>query len=678
MNHKDIVNGRGKYINDIKFDGMLYMSLVRSPYAHAKINRINGGLNSSELKAYYMSEEMASSGELGSLGSSSSGASLFEPVLAIDYVNYMGQPVAAVFGNNEYESEDLLDSVEVDYDPLEAVATIDDAFKKGSIHNGTKNNIVNSSYLGRDFNPEYDVVVEDTLMNNRIVQNPIETRGIVAVPENDNITVYISTQSAHLIRDGICSALKIPKDRLRVIQADTGGAFGLKAVMYPEYIIAVYAAMKYKRPVKWIETRREHLMAAHAGRGIKAHLKLYAKKDGKITGIKGEIIVDAGAYKAGVGESTANFVAFQLTGPYDIKNAYINAISVFTNKAPMGYYRGAGRPEASFFMERMIDLLADKLNMDPARLRLINASDGPFRSPLGLEVKEATRPFLENALKAFNYYQVSKYEHTGISFFVLIPAVSPGETARALIKDNKIKVWLGGNDHGQGHEYLVKSILSDQLGIDPDIISYENGDTSSMESGIGTWGSRSAIAAGSALYALCRKLKDDVYKKYGDYSPELLLRDEHDEYVFAKIDSPINSVNACMVTADVDDLGNIKVKDIYSYFDLGHVMNRENVNNQIYGGSLQGMAQVLSECVRYSEDGQLMTSSIYDAGLLTADKIPRYHNIIVENPSNALNGAKGLGESPAIGVPSALSRAVEMATGKRIRETPVSQEYLIK
>lgn len=669
------VNGNGKYIDDIKFDDMLYMSVYRSQYGRAKINNVTGGLNANEFNAYYKS----SAGEMASLGAEENKNVYLEHVFATDYVNYQGQPIAAVFGKTRYESEDLLNTVKVDYEPLKAISSIDESLKGDIIHEGTKNNILASHELGNDFNEndiDYDIILEDEFFNERIIANPIETRGCIANYKDNKLYFHVSTQSVQSVKTGLIESLNLNDNDVIVIQADTGGAFGVKGSFYPEYVMAAYASMKYKKPVKWIETRSEHLMAAYPGRGVKAKIKIYAKNNGKITGLKGEIYVDAGAYDAGTGSFAPRFIAYQLTGPYNIENAYVKAISLITNKAPMGPYRGAGRPEAAFLMERMIDLLADKLKMDIADVRLINASDKPFKSPLGLEIKEATKPFLENALKDLNYKEISKKEKTGIAFFVLIPASRPGESARIIVNNGKVKVYLGGNVHGQGHEIFVKNILEKELKIRREIITLENGDTSMMKRGVGTWGSRSAIAGGSALLYAAREIKKEIIRKYGDYTPEKLLSGNFDKYKFIEIDYDVNSINFNMITSSMDKTGRIKVDKWYSYYDLGNVLSEMNVKAQIMGGAMEGIGQVFSESLKYS-DGQLLTQSISDAGLLTSDHVPEYYIKWIENPSAALNGAKGLGEAPTIGTPVALARSIELNTGKRIRETPVKFEDLI-
>ncbi|MEM4772012.1 MAG: xanthine dehydrogenase family protein molybdopterin-binding subunit, partial [Thermoplasmatales archaeon] len=640
-NSELFVTGHGHFVDDIKLPGMMFMSVVRSPYARAKILRIKGGLNSSEF-----SRRMASVGEGATPGASYA----VQPVFATEYVNYVGEPVAAVFADDRYKAEDMLESVDVEYDVLKPIVTIEQALSSEPIHPGMKSNVIASGSLGADFKEPDGIVLEDVLVNERIATNPIEPRGVVADFNGSNLNVYISTQSVYSIKSGLSQVLGLSMDRIRVMQMDTGGAFGSKGGLYPEYVIASYASMKYKRPVKWIETRREHLSSTNQGRGATGRMKIFSDRNGRIKGLKGEIIVDSGAYGSGIGIFASRYISSMVTGPYLIENAFINYKTVLTNKVPLGPYRGAGRPEAAFFIERMIDLLADELSMDPAEIRLLNATEKPFVSPVGLEI-DASKPFIERALKSLKYKEITrKNRNFGLSFFVLVPAVFPGETARVLVKDGRVNVWLGGNSHGQGHENWVKTIVNEELDVPENIVFLFRGDTGMIKEGIGTWGSRSAIVGGAALVSACRKIKQDVIKKYGRYTPSLLLSGEWDCYVKEERRRQLNSFGANLVTVDVDEFGAVKINDCKAYYDVGRALNRDMVIGQIRGGMAQGIGQVLHETIRYNEDGQLLTSSISDAGVPTAEQLPDFDVLYEENRSDEPHGAKGLGESPTIGV----------------------------
>lgn len=660
------VEGKGTYVDDINLPGMLYMAVIRSPYSRARITSLKGGLTGKDY-----SGRMASFGE----GGSDEINVYSEPILAQDYVNYLGQPVAAVFGEDRYNAEDLLSSVDVDYEPMKPVMDIDASLKAEPIHPGTRNNILVDRWVGKEFKDTGSpVVLEDSFYNRRVATNAIEPRGVVATWDGSRLTMWVSSQSVHSIREGLVEAMGLEPGSVRVIQADTGGGFGLKGGLHPEYVIAAHAAMKYGRPVKWIETRSEHLSSSNPGRGAKAKLKIFAGRDGVISGITGEVNVDAGAY-GGFAEFAPRFIAYQLTGPYSIPNGHIRALATLTNKVPQGPYRGAGRPEASFFMERMVDLLADELKMDPADVRLANMSSKPFKSPLGLEI-DGAKPFFQKALKELEYGTRFTADSSGLGFFVLVPGIGPGEGARLKVEKGKIKVWLGGDTAGQGHQEFVRTLINEELGVERELVELQLGDTDAVKRGVGAWGSRSAIVAGAAVVSVARKVKDMIVKDFGTYSVDNLLSGSYDIDHFEEMKMTLNSFGANAAKADVSPLGSIKVKDCWSYYDVGRVLSEESVHGQILGGVVQGIGQVLSEEIAYSDEGELLTGSIADSGLLTADQLPNFVVKVAEVPSSLPHKAKGLGEGPTIGVPSALVRSIEKVTGKRIRETPVKPETI--
>jgi carbon-monoxide dehydrogenase large subunit len=642
------------------------MAVIRSPYGRAKLLKVSGGINSSELKA-----GLASVGE-----DSSEGGGVAQPVLASDYVNFVGQPVAAVLGKDAYDAEDKMDEVEIDYEPLKAVTDPESALISPPIHPGTESNVLANFQLGRPFDlHDVPVVLQDTLLNRRISPNPLEPRGVVVDFDGSRLTVWASTQSVHAWKEGLCESLALDPKSVRIVQMDTGGAFGSKGGCYPEYVIACYASMKLKRPVKWIETRTEHLMATHQGRGARAKMKIYADRSGKILGLNADLLIDAGAYAPGMGTMAPRWIGFQITGPYAISNVFVDAKSVYTNKVPLGPYRGAGRPEAAIFIERMMDLLADELKMDPVEVRLRNASSEPFTSPLGLRL-DPFKPFLESAAKELGYYERRDGESVGFSCFVLIPAAQPGESARVAIKQGRVKVWLGGSSHGQGHEVWVRLLVSEELGLVQSLIDFEKSDTDELDEGVGTWGSRTAVVGGAALVEAAVRIKNQAAAKLGTYSPDGLLKHEFDATVFRPQTEQLNAFGANLVTAILDEFGNVRLKQCKAYYDVGRPLNPQMIESQIIGGTAQGIGQVLSEEAKYDDDGQLLTATIGDTGLLNALNMPAVEIKLATIPSPLPHQAKGVGESATMGIPPAAVRAIEKAIGERLRETPLPIEVL--
>jgi carbon-monoxide dehydrogenase large subunit len=661
---RKLVEGRGQFVNDLHFPRMLHLAIVRSPHARAKVLKVRGGINASELKA-----DMSSVGE-----GASQEAGVNHPVLASDYVNYVGQPVAGVLGDDPYSAEDNMAEVEVDYEPLKPVVDPEAALTSTPIHARTSSNVLASFQMGKKFElPDAPLILEDTLLNRRISPNPLEPRGLVADYDGSRLTVWASTQSVHTWKEGLCESLRLDPKTVRVIQMDTGGAFGSKGGIYPEYVVACYAAMKTKRPVKWIETRMEHEMATNQGRGARAKMKIYADRMGLLQGLKGELLIDAGGYAFGMGGMAPMWISFQITGPYVIPQVFVDAKAVYTNKVPLGPYRGAGRPEAAMFIERMMDLLADELKLDPVAVRLRNASPEPYVSPLGLKL-DPFKPFLESAVKELGYHEKREGESVGFSSFVLIPAAQPGESARVAVKNGRVKVWLGGSAHGQGHDVWARLLVSEELGIAQSLVDFEKSDTAELDEGIGTWGSRTTVVAGVALIEAARKIKAKCAEKLGECSPTELLAHDWDETVFHSPKGQVNSFGANLVTAYVNADGQVRLKKCVAYYDVGRPLNPTMIESQVVGGTAQGIGQVFTEEAKYDDDGQVLTATIADAGLVSALGMPAVEVKLAHVPSELPHGARGVGESPTMGVPPAALRAVEKLVGCRLRETPIPLE----
>jgi carbon-monoxide dehydrogenase large subunit len=506
--------------------------------------------------------------------------------------------------------------------------------------------------------------------------NPLEPRGLVADYDGSRLTVWASTQSVHTWKEGLTESLGLDPKTVRIIQMDTGGAFGSKGGIYPEYVVACYAAMKMKRPVKWIETRMEHEMATNQGRGARAKMKIYSDRESVLLGLKADLLIDAGAYAFGMGEFAPRWIGFQITGPYVIPNVFVEGTAVYTNKVPLGPYRGAGRPEAAMFIERMMDLLADELRLDPVEVRLRNASSAPYTSPTGLKV-DPFKPFLQAAVKELGYFDTHEGESVGFSSFVLIPAAQPGESARVAVRDGRVKVWLGGSVHGQGHDVWARLLTSEELGVSQSVVDFEKSDTDELDEGVGSWGSRTTVVAGTALIEAARKIKKDVADKYGKYSAAELLAYDWDETVFHSEKGQLNAFGANVVTAYKDMDGTIRLKKCLAYYDVGRPLNPAMIESQVVGGSAQGVGQVLSEEVKYDEDGQVLTATLADAGLISASTMPEVEVRLAHGSSPLPHGAKGVGESPTMGVPPAAVRAIEKLIDQRIRETPIPIETLI-
>lgn len=660
------VRGAGRYVDDIKLDGMLHLHIVRSPYARARVLSVNGGITGREFRA-----------DMAAVGEDAGGESTVPfPALATEYVNYVGQPVAGVLGKDRYEAEDKAEEVDVQYEPLGAVIDPEKAITAEPIHPSMSSNVASRSKLGEDFTLDAPVEVEDTLSMARVVPNPLETRGLVAAYDGSVLTVYASTQSVFSWKEGFEQSLGLKGGQVRVIQMDTGGAFGSKGGIYPEYLVAAYASMKLKRPVKWTESRFEHLMATDQGRGSRAKIKLYADRQGRVKGLKADLLVDGGAYPMGGIMWSPRWIAFQLTGPYAIPKAHAVAIGVLTNKVIMGPYRGAGRPEGAFYMERMMDRLADEVGLDAAEVRIRNAASQPNRSPFGLRIP-ASKPFLKEAFSALGYAQRSKKAKAGLSCFVLIPAAEGGESARVAVRGGRVKVWVGGNTHGQGHDVFAKRLVHEELGVREELVDYQPADTGILTGGVGSWGSRTAMLGGGAIVEACRKVKAQAKKKLGrEYSATALLKGEYEAEFFFETKELLNSLGANLVTARVNKDGMASIDEVVAYYDVGKVLNPSMVESQVMGGAAQALGEVLYERATYGEDGQLLTATLADSGVPHSTEMPRFVVMTASHRSALPHGAKGVGESPTIGVPPASIRALELVLGRHLTSLPIESEQL--
>lgn len=677
---KNLETGRGRYVDDLHLEGMLCLKIVRSTYARAKIIKIDSGSKSGKDLVITGSEFNTNLAAVGEGAWGGERVPLPFPALATEYVSYVGQPVAAVLADNQYRAEDMLDEVSVDYEALKPLMDPADAFTFEPIHPTLKSNIVSKVELGRDFESDAPIVIEEPVSNGRVAANPIEPRGLVAYYDGSKLTVWASTQSIHSWKEGILGVTKLPRNSVRVIQMDTGGAFGTKSGLYPEYAITCYATMKTKKPVKWVETRSEHLIATSHGRGMKGKIKVYADREGHVSGLKSDLLVDNGAFVAGVGSFALRWIGMQITGPYSIGKVYVTGASVFTNKVPLGPYRGAGRPEAAFVYERTMDLVADELHLDPVEVRLRNVSAKPLVSPLGLRL-EPFEPFLKSAVKELGYYERKARNHDiGFSNFILVSAVMPGECVRILIKHGEVKVSMGSSEAGQEHERIAQILVGEELGIPPSLIKLQRGDSEQLDQGIGTWGSRTAVVAGAALIEACTKLKQMAKETLGpDYSPEELLKHDFDVTVFHHENEPVITFGANLAEVLLDrETGKARVENCIAYYDPGRVLNPYMAESQSIGGTAQAIGQVFYEEAKYSrEDGQILTGTIDEAGVPSATLIPNVSVVLAAHPQKIGERIKGVGEASATGMPPALIGALEKKVGKRLSKTPIRPEEIL-
>lgn len=671
----EVVSGNTTYIDDIHLDNEVYLYVIRSNYARAKIKSITPPSSSLLFltgKDFYA--EMPTTTFPGTKVARM-------PVLARENVNFFGQPVAAVVTENRYDMEDIADEVSIDYEPETPITNVYESMKdEDIIHPSLRTNISTDNEIkggNISLKEKAEVFVEREIAQNRIVSNPMEPKGIIAYYKDGSLTIYASVQAPFRIRNDLHEVLGISPENITVIAPkNVGGGFGNKVPGYSEYALASLASIKLGRPVKWIETRKEHLTNPTQGRGVYGKVRLYANKQGITLGIEGEIIVDLGAYNYTINAITPSFIARLLTGPYKMEFISVRARGVFTNLPPTGPYRGAGRPEATLFHETLMEDLANELKMDPVELREKNLINGEYVTPSGLKIDKGGYKEVFNRAKEI--YRKIPQKGKSLVVFTEQVSVPPGESARVIIGKGKIKIIVPSGPHGQAHHSTFAKLASQVLNVNEDNIEVITGTTIGVKEGVGSFGSRTAAIAGSAVVEASKKIIEDL-KSRGLTIEEAIKSNEEFSYeVFYKADV-IFSPGAHIAVVDVDEYYRPKVVEYYAFDDVGKAIIKEEVEGQVIGGVLQGVSQVLWEEAKYDENGIPLISSIGDEGVPTA-KEASYKVIpeIVEFPSSLPDGARGVGEAGTTGSVAAVAIALERLLGKKITRTPISLDFALE
>jgi carbon-monoxide dehydrogenase large subunit len=541
-----LLSGHARFIDDVRPRNALHVALVRADVAHANILEIDTGALEDlafptrvfigedtiglTIKAHQDVPEMQRSEQ---------------PVLALGKVRFAGEAVAAVLADDPYCAEDAAERVLVNYEPLPVIAGMEHAKDRTRprMFDGWRDNLfVERQMKGGDLNKaraEAAHVITRTYRTQRQAGVSMECRGVVAAvdPANGVLTVWSSTQIPHLLRTYLAEELDWPEFRLRVIAPEVGGGFGVKGQVFPEEVLIAWLAIKTGRPVKWIEDRREHLMASIHARDHLHTLEAYVSQDGILLGLKADITVDAGAYSTFpfTAASDPGMAAKVMPGPYDIRAYEANFRAVASNKCPLGTYRGVGRPSAVFSLERLMDDIARELGLDPIELRLKNIiREFPYKNALGFTYDEGSyaaslermRDLLEadreeaRASRAFRSRRVG----VGVACFIeqsahgtpdftrrRVPIETGYIAARVeMTPDGGAIVDLGLQSHGQGHETVMAQVAADALGIEPHAVRVRHGDTLSTPYSVGTWGSRGAALGGGAVHNASRKLADKL------------------------------------------------------------------------------------------------------------------------------------------------------------------------
>lgn len=715
-----LITGASTYVDDLHLPGMVHVAVVRSIYPHARITGIDksGALAMPGVIGVYTSSDLARVVNLEIAASGEGEAEGSFGALASDRVRYVGQAIAVVVAESAYAARDALDGVVVDYDPLPAVTDVEAAMKDGApllYDNAAHNIAVNETHKQGDIDAAFQnapVVVKQRIRSQRLSGVPMEPRAVAAQPDptTGGLTVWSSTQAPHWNRRAVAGALKLAQSQVRVIAPEVGGGFGVKIGAYPEDLIVSALAYSLKRPVKWVETRGEHFQATNHGRAQIADLEIAAEKNGKVTGYRVTIMQDLGADARGsyLPPTTASMAA----GCYDIPAIETHALGIHTNTMPVSAYRGAGRPEAAYYVERAMDLVADATGVDPTEVRRVNfiAPDKfPFTTITGerYDTGEYDKA-LSKALEVSGYQRLrqeqaearkqGRYLGIGLASYVEICGFGPYESSTIRVEPTgAVSVFTGISPHGQGQETTFAQLVADNLGADYDKVVVHHGDTANTPEGNGTMGSRGLAVGGGALMLSVDKIREKARRIAATILEASLEDVEFADGKYGIKGAPDRSVTLVQIAAKAyggslpDDIetglmttdffrpadetfpfgthvavvevfpetGDVKLLRYFSVDDCGVRISPLLVEGQVHGGLAQGIGQALLEDMRYDESGQPLTGSLMDYAVPKARNFPTFEvdNTVTPTPLNPL-GAKGIGEAATIGSTPATANAV--------------------
>jgi aerobic carbon-monoxide dehydrogenase large subunit len=740
--HEDLrlITGQGRYTDDVTLPGTTQAFVLRSPAAHARIKRIDAAPARSMPGVLFVAtgDDVAAEG-LGDIAcqtplANRDGSPRHDtprPLLARGKVRYVGQPVALVVAETLSAARDAAEAIDIEYEPLPVVTEAKDAIAPGAaqLFDHIPDNLVfdwdndlgDAKATEAAFAKAAHVVTLD-LVNNRVVANSMEPRNAVADYEasSGRSILYTATQGPHFVRDPLAEALlKIPKDKLRVITPNVGGGFGMKAFVYPEQALVVWASRKLQRPVKWQEDRSEGFVSDNQGRDHTTHVELALDQSGRFLGLRVSILANLGAYLSPFGYFVPTRSTDLVSGLYVIGAIHVNVKGVCTNTVPVCAYRGAGRPEAAYLLERIVDAAARQLSITPDAIRRVNfvpPSAMPYTSVTKLVLDSGEfEEIMDRCMAAADWRSFpERRTHSadagrlrGIGMATYTERCGGGfpETAAIEFKDDRVELVMGNQEYGTGLVTSYKQLVSDQLGIDADRIDVIMGDTDRTPAGL-TGGSRSIAVGGAALYEAGRTIvgkasqiaahvlevsAQDITFADGSFSvPGTDLRiDLMDVAKAARdpaklpagmepgLDTSHHRVppaqtfpNGChIVEVEIDpETGGVAIERYTIVDDFGRTINPLLLEGQVHGGIVQGIGQALLEHAVYDSDsGQLLSGSFMDYAMPRAGDVPAFafstHN--VPSTSNPF-GVKGAGEAGSVGAPPAVINAIVDALHHRV------------
>jgi aerobic carbon-monoxide dehydrogenase large subunit len=725
-----LVTGRGRYVADVALPGMLHVAVLRSPHAHARIVAIEAGAarQAPGVAHVLLPADVAALGRLPLLVPH---ASLVEPacpeILPQQVVSYAGQAVAIVVADAAAAAEDALAAVRVEYEPLSAVATLDDAFAADGprVHPGGN---VAARFTQRVGDPaaalaRADLVVRERFRLHRGAGMAIETRGMLARWDTGlaQLTVWSTTQTPQILRRLLARYLGLAEHAVRIVTEDIGGGFGPKAIIYPEDILVPFLARRLGRPVRFIETRREHLLAVTQERDQWHEVELGLTRDGAIVALRDTFTHDCGAFVSW-GIIVPLITSVSVPGPYRVPNYEVTLTAAYTNRVPVTPVRGAGRPQAVFVMERMLDLAALRLGLDRVVIRernliqanafpydvgLISRDGGPRRYDSG-NYPECLRQLALAvdwdgfAVERERARAEGRLVGLGLALFVEDTGLGPYEGVRVRIDPGgQVFVFSGTSSQGQSHETTLAQIVADGLSVSLEQVTVVPGDTAGLPYGVGTFASRVAVLAGTSAAqaaAVVRKKALAVAADHLEVAPEDLVIDDGrvtvrgaphrglplaevaaiaeaprpgyalpsgmdpglEASAYAPVVQSTYSSGAHAAVVEVDpETGAVRILRYVAVDDCGTMINPMIVEGQVHGGIAHGIGNALLEEVVYNGAGQLVTGTLMEYALPRAFDVPdlEVHHVVTPSPLNPL-GVKGAGEGGTLPAPAAIAGAV--------------------
>ncbi|MFQ5898740.1 MAG: xanthine dehydrogenase family protein molybdopterin-binding subunit [Candidatus Methylomirabilia bacterium] len=717
-----LLTGVGRFVDDFRPPGLTYVAFLRCPYAHARIERLDveAARNAPGVVAVVTGVEVRHLGPMPVNRIFREMKVPPHPILADGVVHAPGVPVAAVVGESPYLARDAIELIEVEYDPLpplvdaEAALALDAPLLFPEL--GTNRSFTQILRYG---DPEAAFASADRVVKLRVVQQrlasvALESRGILASFDRatGELTLWTSTQAPFRMRAELATALSLSEAKVRAIAPEVGGGFGVKTAPYREDVLVAYLAVRLGRPVNWISTRSEDLLTTNHGRGGVAEGELAVTRDGRITGLRARVLYPLGTSLVNSAAVSPWNHARLLPGAYVVPACEIEAAGALTTTAPIGAYRGAGRPEAAFLIERLVDEAARVLGIDPVDVRrknFIPPERFPFRSATGQVYDSGNyERALDRALELAGYRQLrqeqaearARGEIVGIGLSTYVEPCGLGwESGSVRVeRTGTVTAVTGSSAHGQGHETTFAQVVADFLGVEPVEVVVRHGDTQSAPQGFGTFGSRSTALGGGALAKAALEVRakgkrigatlleaapEDVlpvpggfqvvgvperrvnWKRVADaaYRGQALAPGDSpglEATVFFQADGEMWSFGTVVAVVRVDrESGKVALEKLVWVDDAGTIVNPLLAEGQLHGGFVQGFGQVFLEQVVYDAEGQLLTGSLMEYAIPHADDVPApvLEKTVTLSPRNLL-GAKGVGEAGCIGVPPALVNAV--------------------